>query len=175
MTAIAYAHSIVKKISVLIFECLCNYNILILVSITSIKFICFLVSMSTLRDELMISSGRGLLQRVCWSEAVIKSNSTIELASLPFSADLQHSRCEKSFQFCSTNNSFGMIFVATQLNNAHVFVSCLDYSPQMGGFAVVLSDGRGAFLAANSMKFEPHVSTFAQILSIFNSNGLAIN
>ncbi|ESN99121.1 hypothetical protein HELRODRAFT_189001 [Helobdella robusta] len=94
-------------------------------------------SMVSLREEIMISTSRGLLQRIYWSDGHIKSNATIELASLPFSADLQHSR-------------------SIQLNNSSVHVSLIDYSPQMGGFAVVLSDGRAAFLAANSLKFEPH-------------------
>jgi hypothetical protein len=41
----------------------------------------------------MVSTGRGLLQRVRWSDGLLNSEMTIEVASIPFSADLQHSRC----------------------------------------------------------------------------------
>ena len=50
-------------------------------------------SMVCLKEELMISTGRGLLQRIFWADGRINTDVTIELASLPFSADLQHSRC----------------------------------------------------------------------------------
>lgn len=34
----------------------------------------------------------------------------------------------------------------------------LEYSPLVGGFAVVLSDGKAAFLTASTLKFDPNVS-----------------
>ena len=36
----------------------------------------------------------------------------------------------------------------------------LQYSLLLGGFAVVLSNGKAAFLTANTLKFEPTVSSF---------------
>lgn len=34
----------------------------------------------------------------------------------------------------------------------------MEYSPLIGGFAIVLNDGRAAFLTASSLKFDPNVS-----------------
>jgi len=34
----------------------------------------------------------------------------------------------------------------------------IEYSPLVGGFAVVLNDGRAAFLTAASLRFDPNVS-----------------
>jgi len=58
-------------------------------------------------------------------------------------------------------------FVASQLNSASICVRALHYSSLLGGFAVVLSNGRAAFLTANSLKFEPSVSyiTFCIIVN----------
>ena len=50
--------------------------------------------MAALREDLVLASRRGLLQRVAWMDARFKSHFTIELASVPFSTDLQQSRGE---------------------------------------------------------------------------------
>jgi len=50
------------------------------------------------------------------------------------------------------------VLLASQLNSANVYIGALHYSALLGGFAVVLSNGRAAFLTANSLKFEPSVS-----------------
>ena len=42
---------------------------------------------------MLVSTGRGLLQRLRWSDGVLNTEMTIEVASIPFSTDLQHSRC----------------------------------------------------------------------------------
>lgn len=41
---------------------------------------------------------------------------------------------------------------------ANTYVISMDYSPLVGGFAVVLNDGRAAFLTASTLKFDPNVS-----------------
>jgi hypothetical protein len=41
----------------------------------------------------------------------------------------------------------------------------IDYSPLVGGFAVVLNDGRAAFLTAASLRFDPNVSINVYIIS----------
>lgn len=38
------------------------------------------------------------------------------------------------------------------------FIIDIKYSPLIGGFAIVLNDGRAAFLTASSLKFDPNVS-----------------
>ena len=47
---------------------------------------------------------------------------------------------------------------AVPLDAPGVHVVDLEYSPLVGGFAVVLSDGRAAFLTASTLKFDPNVS-----------------
>jgi len=75
-------------------------------------------SLICLRDELLVSTGRGLLQRLRWSDGLLNTEMTIEVASIPFSADLQHSRCaffflryyyvslSLNFSLCSTVNNY---------------------------------------------------------------------
>jgi len=50
------------------------------------------------------------------------------------------------------------VLLASQLNSTSVYIRAVHYSSLLGGFAVVLSNGRAAFLTANSLKFEPSVS-----------------
>lgn len=50
------------------------------------------------------------------------------------------------------------IFVAVPLTESNTYVSCMEYSPLIGGFAIALNDGRAAYLTANSLKFDPNVS-----------------
>ena len=40
----------------------------------------------------------------------------------------------------------------------NVFVIAMQYSPLLAGFAVVLSNGKAAFMTADTLKFEPSVS-----------------
>jgi len=49
--------------------------------------------------------------------------------------------------------------IASQLNSSSIYIQALHYSSLLGGFAVVLSNGRAAFLTASSLKFEPSVSS----------------
>ena len=46
---------------------------------------------------------------------------------------------------------------ASQLNNSCLYISVAEYSPLLGGFSMVLSDGRAAFITASTLKFEPLV------------------
>lgn len=47
---------------------------------------------------------------------------------------------------------------AVPIVEKNIFVTSMDYSPLVGGFAVTLSDGRAAFLTANDLRFDPNVS-----------------
>ena len=47
---------------------------------------------------------------------------------------------------------------AVPIQDPGVHVVDMEYSPLVGGFATVLSDGRAAFLTASSLKFDPNVS-----------------
>ena len=50
------------------------------------------------------------------------------------------------------------ITTASQLDEEGVYVKEFQYSPLIGGFAIVLSNGRSAFMTANTLKFDPAVS-----------------
>ena len=55
------------------------------------------------------------------------------------------------------------MFLASQLDEDGVYVKQFQYSPLIGGFAVVLSNGKAAFITANTLKFDPSVSTKYQV------------
>ena len=48
---------------------------------------------------------------------------------------------------------------ASQLTDPSIYITEIQYSQFIGGFAAVLSDGKAAFITASSPKFEPSVSS----------------
>lgn len=48
--------------------------------------------------------------------------------------------------------------VAIPIVEDNIYIKDIEYSPLVGGFAIVLNDGRAAFLTASSLKFDPNVS-----------------
>lgn len=50
------------------------------------------------------------------------------------------------------------IVIAVPILESNTYVSSMEYSPLIGGFAITLNDGRAAYLTANSLKFDPNVS-----------------
>lgn len=55
--------------------------------------------------------------------------------------------------------------VAIPLDEENVHIVDIEYSPLIGGFVIVLNDGRAAFLTASSLKFDPNV-TLTNILLV---------
>lgn len=49
----------------------------------------------------------------------------------------------------------------------NTYIIDIEYSPLIGGFAIVLNDGRAAFLTASSLRFDPNV----RINDIETTNG----
>lgn len=47
--------------------------------------------------------------------------------------------------------------LAVPILENNTYVSSMEYSPLIGGFAITLNDGRAAYLTANSLKFDPNV------------------
>ena len=58
-----------------------------------------------------------------------------------------------------------MMFSASQLSNPDICIKALKYSPLLGGFTAVLSNGKAAFITARSLKFEPNVSENDVVMS----------
>ena len=54
-------------------------------------YLVFNCSVVCLREELLVATGIGWLQRIRW-DGMINSDMTIEVSSIPFSVDLQQSR-----------------------------------------------------------------------------------
>ncbi|XP_076060554.1 guanine nucleotide exchange factor subunit Rich isoform X2 [Oratosquilla oratoria] len=89
-----------------------------------------------IRDELMICTRTGHVQRYRW-DATLNYDYCIDLRRIPFCDDQ-------------------LVMKAIPLDDPGVYVTDIEYSPLVGGFAVVLSDGRAAFLTASTLKFDPN-------------------
>lgn len=49
-------------------------------------------------------------------------------------------------------------YIATPLTSKNTYIVDMEYSPLVGGFGIILNDGRAALLTASSLKFDPNVS-----------------
>ncbi|GFR17122.1 RAB6A-GEF complex partner protein 1 [Trichonephila clavata] len=109
------------------------------ISIEHIHTLCLNSKISSLvciRDELMVTTMDGHFWRVKW-DAVLNEDYTLNLSNISFRFDQLQSR--------------GSTFHGTSL-----FVKNMEYSPIIGGFSVVLSNGQACFITATTLKFEPH-------------------
>ncbi|PRD22804.1 UNVERIFIED_CONTAM: Rich [Trichonephila clavipes] len=109
------------------------------ISVEHIHTLCLNSKISSLvciRDELMVTTMDGHFWRVKW-DAVLNEDYTLNLSNISFRFDQLQSR--------------GSTFHGTSL-----FVKNMEYSPIIGGFSVVLSNGQACFITATTLKFEPH-------------------
>ncbi|XP_073227336.1 guanine nucleotide exchange factor subunit RIC1-like isoform X3 [Porites lutea] len=93
-----------------------------------------ITSVAPRHNELFVSTGSGLLQRINW-HGLLEGHMTMSIHSIPFTTDLENAR-------------------AFPLKTEGVSFRAMDYSPLLGGFAVVLADGRGGFLSAETAIFD---------------------
>lgn len=61
---------------------------------------------------------------------------------------------------------FPLTIIAVPILENNTYVTSMEYSPLIGGFAITLNDGRAAYLTANSLKFDPNVSKAIAIVTI---------
>jgi hypothetical protein len=47
--------------------------------------------------------------------------------------------------------------IAAPLTTKNTYIVDIEYSPLVGGFGIILNDGRAALLTASSLKFDPNV------------------
>ncbi|XP_046425934.1 guanine nucleotide exchange factor subunit Rich [Neodiprion fabricii] len=94
-------------------------------------------SLVCIRDELMLATQTSHVIRYKWDGSVNRDYS-LDLRRIPFSVDQQVST------------------LAVPITENNVYVSDIEYSPLVGGFAVTLSNGKAAFLTAQSLKFDPN-------------------
>ncbi|KAK9497227.1 hypothetical protein O3M35_004585 [Rhynocoris fuscipes] len=93
-------------------------------------------SLCCLRDELMITSNRGQVLRYRW-DGTLNRDYSVDLNRVPFCLDQQSSK-------------------AVPILESNTYITEIEYSPLIGGFAVVFNDGRAAFLTAYTLKFDPN-------------------
>ncbi|XP_028401796.1 RAB6A-GEF complex partner protein 1-like [Dendronephthya gigantea] len=120
-----------------------NYKIsydvpaILLSETTPISIVGGVSSLSIKRNEIFVASRLGILHRVYWNGTVDKELS-LPVSSIPFSLDLETP-----------------IESAQYLKSSESDIRDMQYSALLGGFAIVLRNGRGGFLSASTSKFEP--------------------
>ncbi|XP_067001739.2 guanine nucleotide exchange factor subunit Rich [Anabrus simplex] len=95
-----------------------------------------ITSMVCIRDELMLATTNGHILRYRW-DGLQNRDYCLDLRRVPFCVDQQVSK-------------------AIPILESNTYVVDIEYSPLVGGFAVVLNDGRAAFLTAASLRFDPN-------------------
>lgn len=88
---------------------------------------------------MMIATKNGKILRYSWEGQEIRDY-TLDLRRIPFCVDQQ-------------------VLKAVPLSDKGSYVSKIEYSPLIGGYAIVLNDGRAAFLVASTIDFDPNVSS----------------
>lgn len=96
-----------------------------------------ITSFVCIRDELMVATKTSHIVRQRW-EGNLNRDYSLDLRRIPFSIDQQIST------------------VAVPISENEIYVTDIEYSPLVGGFAIVMSNGKAAFLTAQSLKFDPN-------------------
>ena len=79
----------------------------------------------------------------------------LDLRRIPFCIDQQVNMSLTNQRTVFDNLDQSQVLRAEPLVDV-CHVTCLSYSPLLGGFSIVLSDGRAACLVSNSLKFDPN-------------------
>lgn len=87
--------------------------------------------------QMMVVTRSERILRVRWDDASEERDFALDLKRIPFSINQQ-------------------VSYAVPLLEANTYVVSCEYSPLVGGFAVVLNDGRAAYLTAGNLKFDPN-------------------
>ena len=90
-----------------------------------------------IRDELMVATRYGHVLRYSWN-GILKRDYCLDLRRIPFSVD----------QLLASR--------AVPVTEPNTYITQIDYSPLLGGFSIVLNDGRGALMTATTLKFDPN-------------------
>lgn len=85
----------------------------------------------------MVATKTSHVVRHKW-DGTMNRDYSLDLRRIPFSIDQQIST------------------VAVPLTENNIYVTDIEYSPFVGGFAIVLNNGKAAFLTAQSLKFDPN-------------------
>jgi hypothetical protein len=91
-------------------------------------------------SEFMISTSQGHVLRYRW-DGTQHRDYNLDLKRIPFCINQQVSK-------------------AIPIVEENTYIVDIEYSPLVGGFSIVLNDGRAAFLTASSLKFDPNVRMY---------------
>eukprot|EP00118_Oscarella_pearsei_P005029 m.22388 g.22388 ORF g.22388 m.22388 type:complete len:1352 (+) comp28341_c0_seq2:42-4097(+) len=108
------------------------------------------------REELVVATGNGLLCRVRW-DGLVDGQLSMQVQAIPFTTDPQRVRA------VPLSGSPGL------------YLAALEYCPKLGGYAFVLSDGRGGLLTSNSSVFDAGNVKGIWAKGVSNANCLAVN
>ncbi|CAG9764875.1 unnamed protein product [Ceutorhynchus assimilis] len=86
--------------------------------------------------EIMLSTTENHVLRYRW-DGTQNRDYTLDLRRIPFCINQQVSK-------------------AIPIVEDNIYITDIEYSPLVGGFSIVLNDGRAAFLTASSLKFDPN-------------------
>ncbi|XP_060529369.1 guanine nucleotide exchange factor subunit Rich-like isoform X1 [Cylas formicarius] len=86
--------------------------------------------------EIMLATTEGHVLRYKW-DGMENRDYTLDLRRIPFCINQQVSK-------------------AIPIVEENTYITAMEYSPLVGGFSVVLNDGRAAFLTASNLKFDPN-------------------
>ncbi|XP_048255713.1 guanine nucleotide exchange factor subunit RIC1-like isoform X1 [Haliotis rufescens] len=124
----------------------------------------------SVRDELVVSTADGYLNRVRWNGNK-NDKATLHLRDIPVSTDLQQFRACPQWNWPNGTTPSP----ASKLTDTDGYVVHMEYSPTLGGYSMVLSSGKAVFVippSSRSEKTSAH-GVWAQDLS--NATSLAVN
>ncbi|XP_041356612.1 guanine nucleotide exchange factor subunit RIC1-like isoform X2 [Gigantopelta aegis] len=109
----------------------------------------------SVRDELVVSTTDGYLNRVRWSGNK-NDKATLHLGDIPVSTDLQQ-------------------FRASKLSYDDGIVVQMEYSPTLGGYSLVLSSGKALFVIPPSSRSEKTTAHGVWAQELMSATALAVN
>lgn len=109
--------------------------------------------------EIMVATTNGHVLRYRW-DGTQNRDYNLDLRRVPFCINQQVSKGKRFLFYLCVYGVINMKIeiAAIPIVEERTFIIDIKYSPLIGGFAIVLNDGRAAFLTASSLKFDPNVS-----------------
>ncbi|RCN39586.1 hypothetical protein ANCCAN_14484 [Ancylostoma caninum] len=111
-----------------------------------------------LREELFVCLRNGFIHHISW-DGQVRAEYSIRLSAVPFAHDQLQSKLTQSSTTVpsSRQSSFYLLsYLAEFVTDQTVHVIDAVYAPLVGGYCIVLSDGRAALLTSSDSRFHPN-------------------
>lgn len=105
--------------------------------------------------EMMVATSAGHILRYKW-DGTQNRDYNLDLRRIPFCINQQVSK-------------------AVPIVEENTYIIAMEYSPLVGGFAIVFNDGRAAFLTATSLRFDPNQTQGIWAQGIENAVSTSVN